>query len=323
MTAKNIRLMQQLAYEGGPEFNGHLLGPWMHPEDDLPSIGDPFAATIELSVGTVTLADYWAAIYHNTRAVIANYPDVYDIEAQRDEIYKGIRASSLDGSIGLGDVDRSGYIHFESLPLVGPLRVAPGWWQIDEGRAVCIIQRGEIDSYLVWNVVLRDPQTINGVTLPRLVSPTNAMMTVTPDGDVKVHDDYYLRAPQTQLLLLVDFQICSVAMSIMQTDPKVVERTERNQAKKKPRKTKKRTPIYSSMATIALPGLRYERATGSWSAKRSTGVAWHMVRGHYRLLKSDRYVNKQGQKVWVKPHSKGDLRRGSARKRYIPALETT
>lgn len=317
MSARAIQRMQELAFDGGPIYEGYLLGPWLAPGDeDLPK-PNPFTEKVELSAGaTVTLAEYWEAFHYNTRAVIRAYPDVFDIQDQAEEIYKGV-TESQNGKWDIAPVaESSSYVHFQSLPLVGPFRIAPGWWQVEENRAVCIMQRGELDSYLAWNVVVRDPQRINDVVLPRLLSPTNAMLTVTPDGDVKLTNS---EAAHTTAMLLADFAVCSVAMSIMQADPEVVHCERRHRAAKKARKTKKRPPGYEVMRTIVLPGLRYERATGSWHAKRSNGVAWHMVRGHYRLLKSEKFRNKQGQKVWVKPHSRGrEFQHVANRKRYVP-----
>lgn len=320
MSAKAIQLMQELAFAGGPEYEGYMLGPWLAPGDeDVAQPIDPFSQTIDLAWGTITMADLWSGIYHNTRAVVTAYPDVFDIQDQSEEIYKGVALSQPGGRWDIHPVEGSNtYFQFQSLPLVGPFRISPGWWQITDNRVVCIMERGEgAGSYHAWNVVLRDPQTIDGTTFPRLVSPTNAMLTVTPDGDVKVND-YTDPAPHTLSMLISDFAVCCVAMSIMQADPEVVRCEKRHRAAKKARKTKNRPPGYEAMRTIVLPGLRYERATGSWHAKRHNGVAWHMVRGHYRLLKSEKFRNKQGQKVWVKPHSRGrESSHAATRKRYV------
>jgi hypothetical protein len=67
--------------------------------------------------------------------------------------------------------------------------------------------------------------------------------------------------------------------------------------------------------TINLPGLRYE--SGRWNAKTGAGVAWHMVRGHWRELKDERYKHKRGQRVWVRPHAKGTADLGTVTHTYM------
>jgi len=98
----------------------------------------------------------------------------------------------------------------------------------------------------------------------------------------------------------------AVAGNIMSADPAIAETTARprrlvSQQKRRHGFATERT------TTINLPGLRYE--SGRWLAKTGAGVAWHMVRGHWRALKHPKYGEQR--RVWVRPHSKGSADHGT------------
>lgn len=312
MSARAIKRMQALAFKPKVFGNGMELGPWFAPEDKSTAQIDPHEK-ITTSGGTeMDFGDYWRGIDNGTRAVILEYPDVYDISDQSEPIWDALNASGfISGLAPTGE----GYLDAPGLPLVSPVAITPGWWQITDDRALCVYPnpRAE-DSYLVWTVVV--PHDSAGPLNGKCVSPFASIFTVTSDGSFKPH--WARHTPVTTSLVIFDFCAVLVAASIMQADPRVVASRKRPPARASRQKRRRDRPSYRSMTTIALPGLRYDKSTGHWTAKAGAGVAWHMVRGHYRLLTSDRYVNKQGQKVWVKPHSKGDPDKGATRKRYVP-----
>ena len=103
----------------------------------------------------------------------------------------------------------------------------------------------------------------------------------------------------------------TVAANLMSADPAIVETTSR--PRRLVSKQRRRYGFASEhTTTINLPGLRYE--SGRWSAKTGAGVAWHMVRGHWRTLKHPKY--KEQRRVWVRPHSKGSADLGTVSHNY-------
>ena len=93
-----------------------------------------------------------------------------------------------------------------------------------------------------------------------------------------------------------------IANSIALADPGVVEHTDTPPRLLKA-SVKRKRPKVARWTVINLPGLRYDG--GAFHTKTGKGVAWHMVRGHYRTLSSAKFSHKQGQKVFVRPHARG------------------
>lgn len=106
-----------------------------------------------------------------------------------------------------------------------------------------------------------------------------------------------------------------VANSIMNADPEIVERTD-----VPPRLIKKAVKqnkgVCTAIHTINLTNLRYKN--NRWISKNSQGgVAWHCVRGHFRKLNAEQYTQKRGQRVWVRPHTRGKKSLGKIQHNYV------
>lgn len=106
-----------------------------------------------------------------------------------------------------------------------------------------------------------------------------------------------------------------VANSIVTADPTTAI-TRKSPARLVTANRKRGRPSPRAMTWLDLPELSYKRSTGTFTAKRGGGVAWHMVRGHWRSLSSPRFTRKSGQKVWVSPHFKGRREDGSSGSGY-------
>lgn len=106
-----------------------------------------------------------------------------------------------------------------------------------------------------------------------------------------------------------------VANSIMNADPEVIERTD-----VPPRLIKKAVKqnknVCTAVHTINLSNLRYKN--NRWISKNSQGgLAWHCVRGHFRKLNAEQYTQKRGQRVWVRPHTRGKKSLGKIQHNYV------
>lgn len=103
--------------------------------------------------------------------------------------------------------------------------------------------------------------------------------------------------------------------TLVQSDATVL-RTERIPVKRARSLEKKGRQVVRVRSWIDLPGLQYQKGTFTAPPPQPGGVAWHRVRGHWRRLQSTRYVHKSGQKVWVRPHSRGHRDMGESNVPY-------
>jgi hypothetical protein len=106
-----------------------------------------------------------------------------------------------------------------------------------------------------------------------------------------------------------------LANTIVQADPTVF-RTAKTPGKLRKARERRGRPGARAKSWIDLPGLRYEKNHWTSSRRSGSGVAWHMVRGHWRHLTSGRFTVKQGTKVWVGQHFKGSHDVGVSRTPY-------
>lgn len=114
----------------------------------------------------------------------------------------------------------------------------------------------------------------------------------------------YANLAVLQLLLSKTFVL--LCHTIITADPTVLQ-TSTPPRKLRAANAKRGKRTVSGRRWIELPGLKYDSKTGRWSAdpKREGGVRWHRVRGTYRVLTSEKFTHKRGQRIWVRPHTKG------------------
>lgn len=230
-------------------------------------------------------------------------------------------ADALEGAVaGLHEPDhvdglwRTEFYMPEEIPFPSPVRVGiSGWWQITDsiachvGPAEAVGTPDDKAFGVRVAVIIDEPSESLAVRLHPMVgyiswSDAAAWGTVLDYYPIK--DDPEGAVWFSQLLMRL-----ALAASIIAADPAVIHSTPL--PPKLVRASRKRgKPLPERVSTIDLPGLRYER--GAWRSDRvdTHGKAWHMVRGHWRRLTSSRYVAKQGQRVWVRSHARGDKRNG-------------
>jgi hypothetical protein len=106
-----------------------------------------------------------------------------------------------------------------------------------------------------------------------------------------------------------------LAASLINMDPLIIERVNRSPREIKKAEKRGRGMMLTT-TRIRLSHLRY--ADSKWHAKEAgTGKAWHCVRGHFRRLTSDRFVEARGKRVWVRSHARGQKRLGVREHHYI------
>lgn len=201
----------------------------------------------------------------------------------------------------------------DEIPFPSPVRVGiSGWWQITDSIA-CHVAPAEAvgtsdEAFGVRvEVIIDEPSDSAAVRLHPMIgyiswSDTAAWGDILDEAPLR--DDPEAAVWFSQLLIRL-----ALAASIIAADPAVIHSTPL--PSKLVRASRKRgKPLPERVSTIDLPGLRYER--GAWRSDRvdAHGKAWHMVRGHWRHLTSSRYIAKQGQRVWVRSHARGDKRNG-------------
>lgn len=203
-----------------------------------------------------------------------------------------------------------------------------GWHQIDDDIAVVLLPvdigdegNGGIFTYGIMVTRSASQKFVvygGGLIRTRPEGAWTVMNFAAMDPDVTDVDALYDRISNMQgdgieeyaristLQLLLSKTIVLLCHTIITADPSILRTsTQPKKLRAANAKRGKRTP--SGKRWIHLPGLRYDSRTGRWSADPKTpgGVRWHRVRGTYRVLTSERFVNKKGQRVWVRPHTRG------------------
>lgn len=274
-----------------------------------------------------------AGIMAHVGVARANY---VDIRSESGAIIDSL-AAMPDGGLQLSETLRTGdqkldakldprSIDGVNLPAVGPLEIGlPGWWQIDEWNAVVLVLREreaemQIVSCSVVSVSEYGGQVVVGYPLGftqlTILNQEGLLLTFDKRARDKLKSegfDYSDEKIESMREFAATMIACVlVASTIMQADPDVVVTTRTPPKLLKAARKRGNLTKPEKTTRIELPGLRYEH--GNWRANTGRGVAWHMVRGHWRNLTHPKY--REQRRVWVRPHSKGSPDLGTVSHHY-------
>lgn len=284
----------------------------------------------------------------------ASGANVIDIRAQFDVLAEAVTTSLFDepGVLSFGRTKRVdgsdaglSVIKADKLPLLEPLCwPLNGWWILTDAVLLATFpldQQSPNDSvetlgvYPVKYVTKREAIRREGGTEPvvhrledagldldgeHLMSPTGLLHMylnrATDQIAIDLNQDELPPERERAFYEAVMAYLCVtvVAANLMSADSGIVK-TAARPAKLVAKHRRRYGFATERTTTINLPALKYER--GRWAAKTGAGVAWHMVRGHWRELKSERYKRKRGLRVWVRPHAKGSAGLGTVTHKYM------
>jgi hypothetical protein len=77
-----------------------------------------------------------------------------------------------------------------------------------------------------------------------------------------------------------------------------------------------RKPPRTTFKTLKIVLPRTRASSAGTQQHEGSPKRWHLCSGHFRELRSDKFTRKQGQWVWVQPHSRGDAELGQVFKNY-------
>ncbi len=220
----------------------------------------------------------------------------------------------------------------EPLPLPSKAAIGLyGWWQIEDTVAAMVsVPVSSIDGSNFYESETRTPgivtaATINFLTLNEvgqvIMWPFGCHLFTTESGDYAalIHlsqvdttslmkysgREIFGGVTGTVLLINSMAQADPTIVTVSQTPPRLLKAA-----------AKRGKPHPDKVTTIDLPGLRYDRGTWRSDRKDAHGKAWHMVRGHWRSLTSEKFTHKGGQRVWVRPHHRGNAELGLVSHNY-------
>lgn len=279
--------------------------------------------------------------------------NVIDIRSQSHELLAAVAAPLLsEGGLVFGPADREDSskavvagIKSDKLPLLEPLCwPLNGWWVVNNAVLLATFPLDQqppgdqVEAFGVYPVMYATKRKAArwagatetevrqiedaGVDLDSeyLMSPTGLMHTylyrATDQIVIDLNKDELPPERERGAYQALTTYVCAavVAANLMSADSGIVKATTRP-AKLVAKQRRRSGFATERTTTINLPALKYER--GRWTAKTGAGVAWHMVRGHWRELKSERYKRKRGQRVWVRPHTKGSADLGTVTHKYM------
>lgn len=245
-----------------------------------------------------------------------------DLRVQWDVLYAVVQAEwvkygrvEIDEARGLALLGDGFDLPFPAPPVIG----FHGWHQVDDSTAVVlypdpygdqagavvdVVRRLDHGRFVIQGgigiVILEDRWAVAAQLSNGESSPVDVFREMTLNEAMGV---------DRSLGLLQDVMrhaaAALLAHTLIAADPGIVRESAPLPARLRRANERRGKRTGPGRRWIDLPGLRYDGRNWSADPRTPGGVRWHRVRGTYRLLSSERFVNKRGTRVFVKPHTRG------------------